>query len=196
MDPLDNMQRKAWWLLYPGDKAQLRFSGTRLGILTMVGPDAGIITCEVDGGAWRTRINLCDAWSYFWRLAVVSLVDELPKGQHVATVTLETEVPDRTVLKRPPSGPFWTQCKADGKHHKLCTPPPQRSRAPRAALSLGKPRADELRRVRGTNRDDALARRGEQRDGARHGARPRRRRCDERRRPGAARRIWPRHRRP
>ena len=47
MDPLDNSQRKAWWLLYSGDRAELRFRGTRLGILTMIGPDAGTICCEI-----------------------------------------------------------------------------------------------------------------------------------------------------
>lgn len=37
MDPLDNSAQQAWWLLYPGDHAELHFSGTRLGILTMIG---------------------------------------------------------------------------------------------------------------------------------------------------------------
>ena len=121
MDPLDNMQRKAWWLLYPGkDRAEFAFKGTRLGILTMIGPDSGYLVCEIDGGKWRQRINLCDKWSYFWRLAVVSLVeDELPKGEHVAVLYLEAEVPDRSVWNKQPSGPFWQQVKAEGKEHKL-----------------------------------------------------------------------------
>ena len=68
MDPLDNMQRKAWWLLYAGERAQVRFSGTRLGILTMIRPDAGVVTCDVDGGRHETRVTLLDRWSYFWRL--------------------------------------------------------------------------------------------------------------------------------
>ena len=119
MDPLDNMQRKAWWLLYAGERAQVRFSGTRLGILTMIGPDAGVVTCDVDGGRHETRVTLLDRWSYFWRLAVVALVDELPQGEHVATLTLEAARSDMSVLKKPPSGPFWHQCKAEGKEHKL-----------------------------------------------------------------------------
>ncbi len=119
LDPLDNSQRKAWWLLYPGDTARVRFRGTRLGILTMVGPDSGILTCEIDEGASRCRVNLCDRWSYFWRLAVVTLAEELPKGEHVATLRLEAEVPDRSIMRRPPSGPVWHQCKREGKEHKL-----------------------------------------------------------------------------
>ena len=102
------------------DRAEFAFKGTRLGILTMIGPDSCYLVCEIDGGKWRQRINLCDKWSYFWRLAVVSLVeDELPKGEHVAVLYLEAEVPDRSVWNKQPSGPFWQQVKAEGKEHKL-----------------------------------------------------------------------------
>ena len=68
------------WLLYAGDTAEVRFSGTRLGFLTMVGPDAGIVTCEVDGGAHRCRLDLLAGRAYFWRLAVGLLLDDLPPG--------------------------------------------------------------------------------------------------------------------
>jgi lysophospholipase L1-like esterase len=57
MDPLDNAQRKAWWLLYSGDRAELRFRGTRLGILTMIGPDAGTISCEITHVATGQRVR-------------------------------------------------------------------------------------------------------------------------------------------
>ena len=33
------------------------------------------------------------------RLAVVPLIDDLPHGQHVARLTFEREVPDRSMLK-------------------------------------------------------------------------------------------------
>ena len=60
MDPLNNAQQRAWWLLYPNDRAEVHFSGTRLGFLTMIGPDAGIVRCDVDGGRWTCRLNLLD----------------------------------------------------------------------------------------------------------------------------------------
>ena len=85
----------------------------------MVGPDAGVVTCEVDGGRVRARVNLLDKWAYFWRLAVVPLVDDLPPGAHVATVRLEAAVPDAKVLKRRPGGPAWEQFRREGKEHKL-----------------------------------------------------------------------------
>ena len=44
MDPLDNMQRKAWWLLYPGERAQLTFLGTRLGARSLQ------LTLRTEGG--------------------------------------------------------------------------------------------------------------------------------------------------
>ena len=74
---------------------------------------------DVDHGAFVTRLNLCDKWSYFWRLAVVALAEALPKGEHVARIRLEEERPDKSVLKRPPTGPVWQQCKREGKEHKL-----------------------------------------------------------------------------
>jgi hypothetical protein len=126
MDPLNNVDaatgaptQRAWWLLYPGDAAEIKFTGTRLGILTMVGPDAGIVTCEVDGGTHRCRVNLLDKWAYFFRLAVVSLLDDLPPGPHHAVLRFEAERPDRKVLKKPPSGPHWAAFEREGKDHKL-----------------------------------------------------------------------------
>ena len=118
--PLRAAQRAAWWLLYPGEHAQLRFSGTRLGILTMLGPDAGFVTCTVDGGRARCRRCLLDRHSYYWRLAVVLLVEGLPEGEHVATLTLDDERPDHSaMLKRPPDGAHWDACRREARDHKL-----------------------------------------------------------------------------
>ena len=121
LDPLCPTQRAAWWLLYPGEHAQLRFSGTRLGILTMLGPDAGILRCVVDGGrAGSCTHCLLDRHCYYWRLAVVLLVEGLPAGEHVATLTLEAERPDRgAILKRPPAGEHWEACRREARDHKL-----------------------------------------------------------------------------
>ena len=141
MDPLNNAQQRNWWLLYAGDRAELHFSGTRLGFLTMIGPDAGIVQCDIDGGEppsplhpaghpchcawlraagkWSCRLNLLDKWAYFWRLAVVALVEELPPGPHVAVLTFLPERPDRALLKRKPGGPHWEQFRREGKEHKL-----------------------------------------------------------------------------
>ena len=119
MDPLQNAQQKPWWLLYGGDRAEIEFSGTRLGFLTMIGPDAGIVSCEVDGGLRRCRLNLLDKWAYFWRLAVVALLEDLPPGRHHAVLRFEHERPDATVLKRKPSGPHWDGFRREGKDNKL-----------------------------------------------------------------------------
>jgi len=84
----------------------------------MVGPDAGIVRCEVDG-AVTTRLSLLDKWAYFWRLAVVTLAAELPPGEHHAVLTFEREVPDAAVLARRPAGPHWEAFRREGKQHKL-----------------------------------------------------------------------------
>ena len=119
MDPLNNAQQRHWWLLYGGDSAEIKFTGTRLGILTMIGPDAGYVTCEVDGGRWRCRLNLLDKWCYFFRLSVVSLLEDLPPGPHHAILRFEAERPSRSILKKPPSGPHWASFQREGKDHKL-----------------------------------------------------------------------------
>ena len=62
---------------------------------------------------------LLDRWAYFWRLAVVSLCEELPPGEHVAVLHLELEIPDAAVLNRAPTGPLWESFRQQGKHHKL-----------------------------------------------------------------------------
>ena len=62
---------------------------------------------------------LLDRWAYFWRLAVVSLCEELPPGEHVAVLRLELEIPDAAVLNRAPTGPLWESFRQQGKHHKL-----------------------------------------------------------------------------
>lgn len=120
VDPVTGMpKQRAWWLLYPGETAELTFTGTRLGFLTMIGPDAGIVSCEVDGGQWRCRTNLLDRWAYFFRLSVVPLIDDLPPGRHTAILRFEEEKPDRSVLKKAPSGPHWAAFQREGKAHKL-----------------------------------------------------------------------------
>ena len=120
MDPLRPPQRAAWWLLYGGDHADVAFCGSRLAILTMVGPDAGVVRCEVDGGSRVTTRCLLDKWSYYWRLSVVLLVDDLPRGEHTARLSLERKRPDgAAILKRPPTGEHWEACVRDGRDHKL-----------------------------------------------------------------------------
>ena len=123
VDPLKYSAQRAWWLLYPGETAQVSFRGSRLAILTMIGPDAGKLVCEVttaSGGRRRTSQSLLDRWAYFWRVAVVMVAEGLPSGvEHVARLSLEREKPDPGVLKRLPTGQHWEQCVAESKDHKL-----------------------------------------------------------------------------
>ena len=105
-DPLTG-QRAPWWLLAPGDDAlDIEFAGTALALLTHVGPDAGVVRCvvtEATSGAAVREVRSClfDTWSYYYRLAVVLLVEGLPSGRYRARITLEATPPDRSVAKRP-----------------------------------------------------------------------------------------------
>ena len=120
MDPLDNMQRKAWWLLYPGkDRAEFAFKGTRLGILTMIGPDSAIWSARLmaadgaNGSICATNGVISGGWRSS-RWSRTSAKRRARRG-----LVFEAEVPDRSVWSKQPSGPFWQQVKAEGKEHKL-----------------------------------------------------------------------------
>ncbi len=113
----------AWWLLSPGDALQLEFTGTALALVTHIGPDSGVVLCEitpVDSTAAPPRVSrhrhvLFDRWAYYYRLAVVLLADGMPMGRYRARITLETDAPDRSVANKAPqprvSGELrlWTQ---------------------------------------------------------------------------------------
>ena len=48
------------------------------------------------------------------------LVEGLPAGEHVATLTLAAERPERrAILKRPPAGEHWEACVREARDHKL-----------------------------------------------------------------------------
>ena len=85
-----------------------------------MGPDSGNVRCEVDGGSVVRVVPLLDKWAYYWRHAVVSLVEGLGSGRHVARLSLERPTAEQQrVLKRSPSGPAWEACVASSKHPKL-----------------------------------------------------------------------------
>jgi lysophospholipase L1-like esterase len=116
VDPLTG-QRGQWWLLAPGDDALvIHFSGTALALLTHLGPDAGVLRCEIspvtavgagssdDAQAPAAAVQqhaLFDRWCYYYRLSVVLLAEGLPPGRYSARISLEAATPDRSVAKRP-----------------------------------------------------------------------------------------------
>lgn len=93
-----------WWLLSPGDVLTLHFSGNAIGVLTHLGPDAGVVEGEIvleNGGTVPVRRNLFDCWCYYYRLGVIILAEGLPPGSHMLRAWLSPSPPDRSVLKRP-----------------------------------------------------------------------------------------------
>jgi lysophospholipase L1-like esterase len=120
VDPLTG-QRGQWWLLAPGDDALvIHFSGTALALLTHLGPDAGVLRCEIspvtvagaaaaggssdDAPAPAAAVQqhaLFDQWCYYYRLSVVLLAEGLPHGRYSARISLDVTPPDRSVAKRP-----------------------------------------------------------------------------------------------
>jgi hypothetical protein len=45
-DPVGGGQLQ-WWLLDPNDEVTVQFEGIGLGLLTHVGPDSGLVRCEL-----------------------------------------------------------------------------------------------------------------------------------------------------
>ena len=58
-DPVGGGQLQ-WWLLDPHDEVTIHFQGIGLGLLTHVGPDSGLVRCELtrtDGALLTTQVK-------------------------------------------------------------------------------------------------------------------------------------------
>lgn len=72
----------------PGASCAIAFDGRGIGLFVAAGPDAGMVTFSVDGGAPVTR-DLFSPWSGGLHLPwAVMLAPELPPGRHVLTLTV------------------------------------------------------------------------------------------------------------
>lgn len=93
-----------WLLLHAGGKAVIPFKGKACGLMTLLGPDAPILSVSIDGCTPR-RLQLLDRWCYYWRDSVVLLCEGLADTTHTVEIEVEAELPDHSILKRPPSSP-------------------------------------------------------------------------------------------
>lgn len=103
LDPITGKPDQ-WWLLSPGDMITFHFAGTAVGLLTHLGPDAGVLEGSLslaNGDVLPLRCKLFDSWCYYYRLGVVILAEGLPAGSHTLRLRLSAAGPDRSCLKRP-----------------------------------------------------------------------------------------------
>ncbi len=67
------------------------FNGSLLALYVLAGPDAGIVECQIDGGAWiKADVFHPFSGGLHYPRAVV-LADELAPGQHTATIRTASE---------------------------------------------------------------------------------------------------------
>ncbi|MBN2450814.1 MAG: right-handed parallel beta-helix repeat-containing protein [Lentisphaeria bacterium] len=85
-----------WFTNTPGAKLTFRFEGTECSLFDLMGPDTGQVRVTVDGKDLGTRRQV-DPWAYFQRLAALPLAGNLVEGEHLVTVELLPDPPDRSV---------------------------------------------------------------------------------------------------
>ena len=99
------VQPLRWLLLGVGDAIEFQFEGSSLALLTMSGPDSGVVhgSLRRDGGGETVdcRVQLFDEWSYYYRQTVCVLAETLPPGRWRARIWIGAEDFDRGVTRKP-----------------------------------------------------------------------------------------------
>ncbi|MDN3582464.1 SGNH/GDSL hydrolase family protein [Mucilaginibacter flavus] len=72
----------------PGSELTLPFKGTAAGIAVVAGPDAGIISYSVDGGAYKDLDLLTEFYSWIHLGVYHLLADNLPNGNHTIKIKI------------------------------------------------------------------------------------------------------------
>lgn len=81
----------------PGAKLTVRFKGRNLAIYDIIGPAGGQVRITVDGVPHANPVPLFDSFCTYWRLATLYVASDLdPTVEHVATIEIDEEEPDRS----------------------------------------------------------------------------------------------------
>ena len=111
-DPLSGLPLR-WLLLGVGDAIEFQFEGSSLALLTMSGPDSGMIharlqSVESDAGREdgepelvECQVQLFDQWSYYYRQSVCVIAESLPLKRWSARVWIDGEDVDRSITRKP-----------------------------------------------------------------------------------------------
>ena len=111
-DP-DASELREGLLLGVGDAIEFQFEGSSLALLTMSGPDSGMIharlqSVESDAGREdgepelvECQVQLFDQWSYYYRQSVCVIAESLPLKRWSARVWIDGEDVDRSITRKP-----------------------------------------------------------------------------------------------
>lgn len=84
-----------WLTRTPGAKLKVRFRGTHLSILDLMGPDTGKVRLTLDGTELGERQQI-DRWCTYQRLGSLWCADGIAPGEHTLTLELLPDAPDRS----------------------------------------------------------------------------------------------------
>jgi len=85
-----------WFTNTPGAKLTFRFKGTAASLFDAMGPDTGRVKLTVDGQDKGIRQQV-DPWCYYQRLSALPIASGLDDKEHLVTVELLPDPPDRSV---------------------------------------------------------------------------------------------------
>ncbi|MDH7567973.1 MAG: SGNH/GDSL hydrolase family protein [Armatimonadota bacterium] len=92
-----NRLPELWEATQPGERLTFRFRGTVAKLYDVMGPDGGQVVCTLDGRAGPPRPRF-DSYCTYWRLASLTLGQDLEDGVHTVVVEVHPEQPDRSVV--------------------------------------------------------------------------------------------------
>jgi hypothetical protein len=82
-----------WKAEKPGAELRVAFRGRMLSVYDLLGPGGGMVSVAVDEMPAKS-VPRIDGYCTYWRISQLS-VGSLKEGQHVATLRLENEAPDK-----------------------------------------------------------------------------------------------------
>jgi lysophospholipase L1-like esterase len=86
-----------WEASAAGEKLTFKFKGTAAKLYDLMGPDAGMAICTVDGQTGPARSRF-DHYCTYHRLASLDITSGLPDTVHTVTVTVSPDQPDRSAV--------------------------------------------------------------------------------------------------
>ena len=86
-----------WAATAPGTSATVKFRGTHLAFMDLLGPDGGQLEYTVDGGPAQKQVRF-DAFSTYPRIGSWTAAHDLPDAPHTVTVKLTGETIDKAAI--------------------------------------------------------------------------------------------------
>jgi hypothetical protein len=81
----------------PGQEVTIKFTGTCLGFMDMLGPDCGVLEMALDGGKPRD-VNRIDAYCTYSRIGSFFPARDVPEGEHVVSVKVTDKPLDKAAI--------------------------------------------------------------------------------------------------